>query len=73
MIVTRGTFIDLAKTPRDNDLLPIFVAGFISVHHNNLSGLGSSVKRVFEELLNNCLISVSLLQDQVELNCIHFT
>ena len=48
-----AAFIDLGKTPRDNDLLTIFVIGFIRTFRQSSTshvGIGSTAQKVLDDL-----------------------
>jgi len=56
---TRAVFIDLGKTPRDNDLLTIFVLIRTSRHpFKGLVDIGSTAQQALDEPFSNCQISV---------------
>ena len=58
---TRAAFMDLGKIPRDNDILNIFVTGFIRTSRKSFTnhvGIGSTAQKALDDLLGNFLISV---------------
>ena len=60
---TRAAFMDLGKTPSDNDLLIIFVIGLIRTSRQSFTshvGIGSTAQKALGDLFSNCLISLSV-------------
>ena len=65
---TRAAFMDLDT--RDNDLLTIFVIGFIRTSRQSFTsyvGIGSTAQKALDDLFSNCLISVSLKGSNVSI------
>jgi len=59
---TRAAFMNLGKTPRDNDLLTILVIGLIRTSRQSFTGhlgIGSTAPKALDDIFSNCLISVS--------------
>ena len=67
---TRAAFMDLGKTPRDNDLLTIFVIGFIRTSRQFFTsyvGIGSTAQKALDDFFSNSLISVSVKGSNVSI------
>ena len=65
---TRAAFVNLEKTPRDNDLLTMFVIGLIIRSRQSFTshvGIGSSAQKALDDLYSNCLISVSVKDSNI--------
>jgi len=62
--------MDLGKTPRDNDLLTIFVIGFIRTSRQSFTshvGIGPTTQKAIDDFFSNCLISVSVKGSNVSI------
>ena len=60
---TMAAFVDLGKTPRDNDFLTTFVIGLIKTsrqYFRSHVGIGSTAQTALDDLFSNCLISVTV-------------
>jgi len=67
---TRAVFIDLGKTPRDNDVLTIFLIGLIKTSRQSFTshiGIGSTAQQAIDDLFTNCVIYVSSKGSNVSL------
>jgi len=63
-------FMDLGKTPRDNDLLTIFLTELIRTSILSFTrhvGIGSAALKALDDLFSNCLISVSVKGSNVSI------
>jgi len=55
---TRAVFIDLGKTPRDNEVLTIFVIGPIRTSRKSFTShvaIGSTAQKALDDLFSNCI------------------
>ena len=59
--------MDLGKTPRNNDLLTIFVIGTPRQSFTSHVGIGSSAQKALNDFFSNCLISVSVKGSNVSI------
>ena len=62
--------MDIGKTPRDNDLLTIFVIGLIRTSRQYFTshiGIGSTAQKTLDDLFSNYLISVSVKGSNVSI------
>ena len=53
--------MDLGKSPRDNDLITIFVIGFIRTSRQSFTshvGIGSTAQKALDGFFSNCLYLV---------------
>ena len=60
---TKTAYMDLEKTQADNDVLASFIIGVIRTSRQSFKshmGIGSTVTKALDDLLINCLISVSV-------------
>ena len=67
---TRTAFVDLGKTPRDNELLTIFVTELIRTYTQSFTshvGKGSTAQKALDDIFSNCLISVSVKGSNVSI------
>jgi len=62
---TRAALMDLGKTPRDDDLLTIFVIGLIRTSRH--VGIRSTAQKALDDMFSNCLISVSVKSSNVSI------
>jgi len=62
--------MDLGKTPRDNDVLTIFVTELIRTSILSCTshvGIGSAAQKALDDLFSNCLIFVSVKGSNVSI------
>ena len=77
-----AAFLDIGKTPRDNDVLTIFVIELLKTSRQSFTthvDIGPTAQKALDDFFSNCLISVSVkgsnlsimgMQDSDQITCI---